>query len=166
MQLVNSGYLNTFNYIQKDLTYVFLFGIIGIIGFTFVSNRKWAEWVQELRVKHTKSIKNFFLSVDITIILRLFGVFHVLKPCFWNFIKKIFLITQILKWFTAYNYLYWKNQLNVCKKLYWVIYNYSYWSYLFYEGNVIHQPKLMFKKNIGSGLALWCSDTTQFRQRN
>ena len=49
MQLVNSGCLNMFNYITKSR--LFLFGIIGIIGFIFVSIRKFADWVQELKVK-------------------------------------------------------------------------------------------------------------------
>ena len=52
----------------------------------------------------------FFLD-EIVIFLLLFGVFvHVWKPCFWIFIEKNCLFTQILKLFTIRNNLYWQDQ--------------------------------------------------------
>ena len=44
---------------------MFLFGIIGVVGFTFVSKRKWAEWIQELNETY-ESLNNDFMKKSTT----------------------------------------------------------------------------------------------------
>ena len=95
MQLVNSGCLNMFQYIQRvDLSLPFLNHWHHWIGFCIQQKR--AEWVQELRVK-LMGIMNAKYTVHISQFVAIF---------FWQINIRMYLVVQNThKWMSEYIWL-------------------------------------------------------------